>query len=560
MVKKCKIDIKEIRFRKTSDPMISAGIVGLYKYCCKRKDVKNDFDFIIEGNDLIIKSDTLENVLSELYYEMGKDFYDTSTKNQIERNDGFYYDENNDNIVSYPKVQQRGWAGLIQKGHASSKSKSQKLKDIKRDNILLYQKIIDFCKIKRIKPGSTIYFNDKNTVIPKLEILNIEKGNNNCIICGDSVKKSFESINFSPFIGGINAGSNYVSMLKGAETICWKCVYLQRFSPACSYYIDSAKNSSIYCFIVNTDKLKKLIEIDKILDMHYHKDKLIESNYNQNFDLYNFSREKKKDYYTHFYEILFMFLYTIFKNLARIKPEYSEIDSIMGFEKEILFNTDVFYLNSKDFGGSKRPVASDIFSDFYYIFTLYDLLEKLNPTNKFFIEHLLWDLKSYSDEDQTVLRNKWAEKVIKQQSNISIIEHISMRNFSDKKYTGNFYNLLIWSKLYESLIKYGGNKMMTDEERDLAIKLGTQIGMAAKMDENSTAGKGKLISLRKCRKLNQFLEVIMSFQMRYDIIVNKEILTKINEQNFDYFRQFTIISALNKFNSNKNHEGGSENE
>ena len=95
---------------------------------------------------------------------------------------------------------------------------------------------------------------------------------------------------------------------------------------------------------------------------------------------------------------------------------------------------------------------------------------------------------------------------------------------------------------------------MTDELRDLAIKFGRQIGFAAKNDKNPTAGKGRLITLRKTRTLKQFLDEVIRLQSRYDISVNSKILKSINEENFDYFRQFTIISALNSFNAKKETE------
>ncbi len=211
-----------------------------------------------------------------------------------------------------------------------------------------------------------------------------------------------------------------------------------------------------------------------------------------------------------------------------------------------------------------RPVKADKFTEIYYIFYLFKAIDE-NSKITFF--HLLQELLLWKDDknpklDRAIIRNEWSENVLRRKSTINSIEKLVCKNFSKKDFRNNFYNITEWLKMYESLINYGGNKMMNDEIRDLSIRLGNQIGFAAKNDKNPTAGKGKLISMKKSRTLSKFLDQIISFQSRYNLIFNKEILTSINEGNFDYFRQFTIISALNSFNisrkENKKADGGKD--
>ena len=103
--------------------------------------------------------------------------------------------------------------------------------------------------------------------------------------------------------------------------------------------------------------------------------------------------------------------------------------------------------------------------------------------------------------------------------------------------------------MYETIIQYGGNKAMDDETRELAIKLGSQLGHVAKGDPNPNVGKGKLFALRKSRKKERFLSILNSFQLRYnEFSINKKILLTLCNENFDYFKQLTMISALNSFN------------
>lgn len=562
---------QRIVFIKTSDPLISAGIIGLYKYCVKRKRGGNDIEFEInESNELKIQSKNLEQVLKEMYYEMGKDFYDTRTKKQIEKKEGFYYDEKKDEFVRFPKVKTKGMANLIHDAQPTPLGKTENLYDKKNkkgditqkglesNNPKLYQKIIKFSKENKITLGKKIWINDRNTTTPSLEKMNINSGTNICAICADSFKKTYESKSFSPFIGGSSAPRNFVSMTKGTERICWKCFYLQRFSPVCAFYYNDYKNGNLNIFLFNSNSLSgmKKINLNLLKDIFYTKEQLVENNYSNNLNIYNFEQTDKKIYFNLFSELFLLLLYTIYKKVRRLMQEETDLDDLFKIELEDIYNTEVFFFQTKKFASTMRPVKADKFTEIYYIFYLFELIDK---NNKISFLHLLQELLLAKDEknqklDRALLRNKWAEKVLKRKSTIKIIEKLTCNNFAKKDFRNNFHNTIEWLKMYESLINYGGIKMMNDEMRDVAINLGKQIviGMedkARKSGKDLKQERGKLISLRKTRTLNKFLEQIISLQIRYDLTIKKEIMNKIDEKIFDYFRQFTIISALNSFNS-----------
>lgn len=559
-----KNDEQVIIFKKTSDPFISAGIIGLYKYCQKRKKEKNDLEFEILDNQLKIKSNNLEKVLKELYYDMGKEIYDTSTKKQKAKNEGFYYDENKDDFIRFPKVKTTGFASLIHDAQPTPLGKFVNLNDKKKNgkviqkglesiNNKLYQRIIEFSKKHRIVLGKKIWFNDRNTATPNLEKMNIEKGNQQCFICGKSYKKTYVSKSYSPFIGGTSAPRNFVSMTKGTEKICWKCFYLQRFSPLNTFYYSDFKNNkmNIFIFINNSLIGMKKMHLNFLRDFLYPRDVLIDNNYSRNFSIYNFEKTDTKIYFNLFSEQLLLLLYTIYKKIEKLKIKKSDLDEIFQIEYEIEYNTEIFYFQAKKFSSTMRPVSVNSFNKMHYIFQLFRAIDA--NLNFYF---LLLELLIAKDEgnmkiDRATLRNEWAEKVLNLKSTIFTLEKLVWNNFSKKDFYGTFDNIIDWLKIYESRINYGGNKMMNDEIRDLAIKLGSQIGFAAKNDRNPTVGKGKLISMKKSRTLSKFLDQLISFQSRYNLVINKEILTSINEDNFDYFRQFTIISALNSFNFSK---------
>ncbi len=559
--------IAEITFQKTSDPFISAGISGLIKYCTKRKEEKGDIDYSIRGNDLTISSDNLNSALMGMYTEMCKEFYDTISRNQIERNDGFYYDDNLSQFVRFPKVKTSGLACLIHNAQTTPLGSVKKFVDIKKETLVLAEQIESFCEKNKLPIGKKIWFNNRNTAIPSIELPVIDNGQKVCSICGQSYKKVYESISFSPFIGGMSAGNNYVSMLKGTEKVCWKCLYLQRFSPVYAFYKMSGE---LNVFIFNSGTIEGLEKINANLlkSMFYTKDQQIDSNYASNYDEYRFGKDEIKDFFNHFHEQMIMIMYTLYKKIEFVRPHFVDSNDWLEFEETINFKSEVFYLRAPKYGQSTyRPVFADKFTDIHYLFTMFRLIEERQIN----LQHLLWDLKKVkkesikvkrrkTNEDLTVLRNEWAKAVLNHKPTISICEKIVWTNFMNPSFHQNFFRILNWLRIYETIIQYGGNKAMDDETRELAIKLGSQLGHVAKGDPNPNVGKGKLFALRKSRRKERFLSILNSFQLRYnEFSINKKILLTLCDENFDYFKQLTLISALNSFNY-KSEKKGKKNE
>jgi len=539
-------DKETIEFTKTSDPFISAGISGLIKYCEKRIVEKNDVRCDIVDNTLIIEADDdLNTKLKEMYLEMGEECYNVSNKTSLSDKESFYYDEQKKQVTQ-SKYKTFGYSYLL------NNSKQRKIGNrIDFENLSDEAKIClkKYYKENNIIPekDTSINVNGRYTTVPKYEEMQIIKGNIKCSICGNSHKKTWESKSISPFLKGVSGGNNFVSKMKGSEKVCWKCVYLLRFSPVYAFYRYSGKN--INSFFFNSDSIDGLKKINNVIldNLFLLPEQLLENNYLKNFSFYKFGQDEEKDYFNYPSEQLLMLLYTVYQQMEIAKPRIVEKNEWIQFEKTLQYKTEVFYLKAKSFGSTLRPVTAETFTDFYYLFSVFKTIDKESIN----LQYLLWSLKLQEGDNRSVLRNKWANHFLHRIPSIKTCEEIVWKNFMSKKYNRNFNQILKWLKIYESIINYGGNSQMNDETRTLAIKLGSQLGFAAKNDSNPKAGKGKLIMMRKARKITQFLDQIISFQVRYGISINKEILEKINEGNFDYFRQFTIISALNSFNFKK---------
>lgn len=543
-------DYKEsISFQISSDPIQSAGLATLVEHL----DCRTDVSYSASNGSLTIYSDDIKQLLSDIFQDVGKEYYDISTKKMLERNEGFYYKSSDGTFVRYPKVKPIGYAQLINDSRPLPLKVSTKVSALDPQ---IKEKLHKFALEEglSVKEKDTIYIDDRNSAVPCITGSNWTPGSKTCMVCGDKFESTHETVKFSPFLGGKSAGLCFVTMTKKPEEACWKCMFLNRISVGkFLYYSDSkgTKFQNLYCFSFNVDSFEGLVQVNnKFLPAGFMLDKFQKSeiNYRTNFKL--ISDEFGCIKLQHFHEFLLSLLFTVYNKYKTMLPADNDIISLINIENTLNYDTNVFYIFAKKFGSTLRPQLSGEYSETNYIFQLFDLLSKQNISMK----SLFHDIVDYSylsgagnqKYDLAVsIRDKWAKAVLNKQSTLSMIERVVCTN-KDR----NPHSAVKFSKAYESYINYGGNMAMNDEIRDLAIKLGSQIGMAVNEKKNLKAGKSKIIQLRKARNLRSFNDVIISMQFKFGIIVGRDLLDSINEDNFEYVRQFTVIQALNICNAN----------
>ena len=101
---------------------------------------------------------------------------------------------------------------------------------------------------------------------------------------------------------------------------------------------------------------------------------------------------------------------------------------------------------------------------------------------------------------------------------------------------------------------------MTREQINVAVNLGKQIVLQAKKQlkqEDLKKVRGDLFKLRKTRTPTDFLNQLNTLQFRYGISVSRPIQEGlINEVDFEDFRAYCILGALNVYNAvKKSNEG-----
>src|SRR5690606_42138286 len=98
--------MNNIVFNKTSNIFMNSGIVALYRYLRKyeMKNASDKLHYELLHDKLIVESENILQLLEDVYYFMGKDIYDTSTKKQLDKLENVYYDVPKDEFHRFPKI------------------------------------------------------------------------------------------------------------------------------------------------------------------------------------------------------------------------------------------------------------------------------------------------------------------------------------------------------------------------------------------------------------------------------------------------------------------------
>ncbi|MCK4797539.1 MAG: hypothetical protein KAT05_09170 [Spirochaetes bacterium] len=130
--------MNKIEFNHTGNIFLNSGIVALDYYLSKYKnDELKDYDYshTLQETKLTVESETLYNLLEEVYYVMGKDIYNTSGKNAREKYEKYYFKKEPFKAIGFYKMNSYGLSSLITNN--ATPTAGQEGKKIKFD--LLYQ-------------------------------------------------------------------------------------------------------------------------------------------------------------------------------------------------------------------------------------------------------------------------------------------------------------------------------------------------------------------------------------------------------------------------------------
>lgn len=559
-----------VEFKKKGHYWLDSGLIGLIKML-KDVDIKN-VEISINEDSLTLtgKPKEVEVVLQKAYDKLIEEYYNVSTKKQIEdkASYNFYYDEYKDEFIAFPKRKSMGIAEMIYNKAPRPVYKSVKWvskgkkeievngKIIKRTRAILpieYQHIQARMDEFLDKNGldittSGLLLNGPNEVRPKLKIsVSDKKTAGICYLCGDE-SNQLEDANQTifPLITGPSGVLSFNSCASKPEKICWKCSLLGKFVPVNGFYM--YQGDDLFIFLPYSVSLKKMESIyDQFQNLKIGADPNLLSNFNHDLG----------QYFQHVYEATFAFLYSLYICLLTHK-EADKYDEVLNFDAmwDLTLNKapiEFFIIHTKKEGNTFSGKLFWIFKDTVYIFRLFDYLrEKTGTSMKDILKYLI-DYSQKKNEAKTFVRNRILERIFKKQSILDLVEQFVYQ--TDSKYFTPLFNMLIE---YEILLREGDN--VYKEEQDAAVRLGKSIGIAVGRSQNGK--KGDLFALRKARKKSDFLEQInrLQFKLGNELILPNDIYEgKLTDENFVEFKQFCMIAALNSYNAvtnTKNKEKG----
>lgn len=583
--------MNRIDFNKTSNIFINTGIVALYRYLGKfeRKHPEQELSYKLLDNQLIVEAENILSVLEDVYYFMGKDIYDTSSKKQIDKLENVYYNVEKDLFHRFPKMYTYGLAGLLTnnaQGTTKTKENSPKIANLEKEQPELASKIKTYFKQNNLTLLSKVYLNEPYTKITTLD-LDVKywmQGKINCPIIGEGFKNLVNAINISPFIKGL---SNFNSFLGSSDgKISQKALYLLRFSPALSMYTYYNGYDSFTSSFFNSNSLKKINGFYS--DEFFFETEVMQAwkmPFNRNIKLHNFQSSKKdnekysinsgEDSFSP-QEITFLILLTFYKNKFADELSLNDIEKFNSDDILSLLEIDsspvsLVTFKADKFATTLRPNYYEEYTNVKFIIQLIHKLEtnkKLRvPIREIWRGLIIKSSKSKAPNDynkklQHQKRIRVIDSILKGKSILAIIESLFQKSFlllANGENPGyRRYDLILeFLRVYEQSINFG-TTIMEESLQQRAIGLGKSIGYAIlnydnpkninEKKANAKNGRKYLIGLHKARTIEQFRENLIRIQRKYQVSVANEILESLNEKNYVAIKQYAQLGALNSLN------------
>lgn len=591
--------MQKIIFTQTHNVFLDNGIVALYRYLLKTEEphllspelealknypLKKGTHFGLEVGQLWVHHHDLFGLLEALYYGMGHEVYDTYTDKQMDEGGNLFFTVGKTGELTatpFPKMNTYGLTALLTnnaQGTTPKEEDTTKIEVIRKTNPTLATQIEGEFDNRKLKLLSKIYFNEPYTKLTRLETPQntyFESGPNACYLTGESVKKLVDAQNISPFISGIGAFSSHRS--SSDKKVSWKAMYLSRFAAAtCFYQYPSKLRDSLNVYLVYSDNLTNLNEIlrDRFGPLTRPADVLRQQEYIANFPQSDENNPlgRSGDFIGR-NENLFYLLFTLYTNILKEKPNQKQSNAFAGISS-FFANAGIadkaigiVSMRAESFAATMRP---NQFENLHHVKFIFALMYELGQRGVS-IPHVWQSLKIIKPSLQSnrdryrmerQFREKFVGKVLNGQSILVDMESffndcygylLDVLNEPGKSIGFKRYNDLVnFTTQYELIVNQ--QIMQNEELQRRALNLGSQVGQGIlnynQNDRKTNARQGRkyIIALRKANQFAGFMDQLSRVQSRFTLNISRDLLEGINEENYNWIKQFVIISALNQIN------------
>ena len=558
-----------ITFPRLNQFWNDSGVLGLYRCIIgdihqepqrgvddPRENLDTDFQTTteLEADQLTITGevDAVQGLLETAYDRLIKHYYDLSSQKQWEEVTAHNFFFNSEGkFESFPKRKSRGIAAFIfdkaprPAGGGQVKWADKTPGKLPDDYAHLQGQLDQFLKDKELKPGppAGMLVDEPNRVRPKVVIQVQERESRRkqdpCFLCGCTSSK-MEKMNQTifPFMTGDSGVLSFFSTTRGVTPVCWRCSFVGKFVPVNGFYIQTSDR--MHMFFPFAPNLCKMDDV-------YSRLKGI-TEWDPNF----FSNIKQElgGYFSHPAEMAFAFLHRVYTQLSADR----ELDEEDPFEDGEIFQREVrdfvffraplsfFVVSTEQKGQTQMPTQVRLYDDLAYILRLFRHLRKKGMRWKSIAQNML-NFEAVKDDNKSLKRNRMLDAVLTKQSILKQAETFAFYvNRSKNQYIAP---LVEFTTQYETLLK--GENKMEKEALEAAVSLGKRTGAAVARESGK---KGNLFSLRKCRKLSDFLNELNRLQFRFNVAIPPAVYEgHLTQANFEEFKGFCLLAALNSFNA-----------
>lgn len=543
-----------IKFKMRSHWWIDSGMVGLFNIAKDREiQEKYDVDLTLNEQENCLEisyrdEEKLRSFLAECYNVLADRYWNVSTKKQKENPEAIYYDKEKDEFVLKAKrnpapipalfVGARSWRVVAGEEYDNLDSTMRQRLDtfMQQHNKKLFGK-------------KNILLYEPPVCHKEIDIL-AQKKKAVCSVCGQEAYGCEEVAQpYYLLFSSNSATKSFNSELKQPDKICWECQLLSMFAVEAAIYHKSSADS-LYIMQINSTNLAKNINLSEEIGCSSVMRELDQDYFYSNIRVTEKSLVKSAI-------LPFEFLWAFYVDSYNTIKANSRADQVGGsfFETELLglmldrapVQVVLMVIASKGDTFLTKEVL--YYNDSTYAFRLIHSLIENNVS----LRSVFFTLDNKEDlKNRSLFRNSFFRRVLSKKSVLFESEkfafHISR---GDNK--PNLSHLIEFLKIYETET---GGTTMTKEQVDTAVNLGKSIIINARnkisedKDNELKKIKGDLFVLRKARTKYDFINQLSRMQLRYDLIVSNEILEGILEQvNFEEFKAYCVLGALNLYNS-----------
>jgi len=545
---------------------VDTGLAGLYYIAAKVKDRNPAYGSIIclvDANGITFHApskEILKEYLDCCYNELAERYWNVSTKKQREAKDLVIYYKDTDKLDLIPRRNPTPIPSLFTKG-SSFRADAEEYGKLSPD----MQKRVDLFLEEYHK---NLWGNKKRLLYeppvchPQIELFPTRGKKNTCCICGqESVCSDVSQPSFLLFASP-TATLSFNSEGKKPDKICWECEFLSKFAVESAHYKTSDDN--LFILQMSVGHAKKLIDKHNVLGSQSSVRQLDSDNYLSNIGTQKLANRLL--YYARLpYELLWAFFHDTYSLLREeAETRASSIDELTIFCTKPFIETPLHLILLMISSKGQTFMLKEIiaYTETAYVFRLlHSLREEFSADHKFLYKvfqdsYLPGEGKAF-DLNNHLWRNRILQRVLQKKPILQDVEQLAFRKSLQQvfPYIGN---LLDFTRHYQLIIQEG--RGMTKEQVEVAVNLGRQIVISAKeaakdvSDSNFDRVKGDLFTLRKARKVTDFLEQLNRIQFRYNITVSNQLLGGILEEpgvSFADFKSYCLLAALNTYNNFK---------